>query len=285
MKKLSFTLSLILLITIQLFSQTTPVDTSWKKGGFIGINFNQVSLSNWQQGGDNSVAAAGTFNLFANYLKGKADWQNTLDLAYSMVQTGTDDLKKSDDKIDFTSKYSRHFAEKWLYSILLNFKSQFAVGYNYPNDSIPTSKFMSPGYVTISPGITYKPIEYFEVLLSPATAKWTFVTDAFLSDAGEYGVAPGETVRSEFGAYMNLKFKKDIFENVNLTTKLELFNNYTDKDKNNAKKVDVNWENTLLMKVNSFITATVYTQLIYDANIVEKTQFKESIGVGLGVKF
>ena len=64
---------------------------------------------------------------------------------------------------------------------------------------------------------------------------------------------------------MNFKFKKDIFTNVTLASKLELFNNYTDKDKDNAKKIDVNWETGLLMKVNKFMTASILTQLIYDA--------------------
>jgi len=43
---------------------------------------------------------------------------------------------------------------------------------------------------------------------------------------GAYGVDSGKTVRSEFGAYLNMKFKKDIMENITLTSKLELFNNY-----------------------------------------------------------
>ena len=122
-------------------------------------------------------------------------------------------------------------------------------------------------------------------MISPATGKFTIVSDKTLSDLGAYGVDPGKTVRSEFGAYLNMKFKKDIMTNVTLTSKLELFNNYTDKDKNNAKKIDVNFENQLNLKVNKFITASVIAQLVYDANIIERTQFKELIGVGFGYKF
>ena len=272
-------------LSLNTIAQTAVVDTSWKKGGFFGLNFNQVGLSNWQQGGDNSVALSATTNLFANYLKGKIDWQNSLDMAYALVQSGTDKLKKSDDKIDLTSKYSRKFSEKWLYSILFNFKSQFTEGFNYPNDSNIVSNFFSPAYIILSPGITFKPVSYFEILVSPVTGKWTFVMDETLSDGGAYGVEAGENIRTEIGAYLNMKFQKDILENTNLMTKLELFNNYTDKDKDNAKKVDVNWEVMLAMKVNKYITASINTQLIYDANVIEKTQFKESIGVGLGYKF
>lgn len=285
MKKIYLLVLMIIVCGFQLNAQTAAVDTSWKNGGFIGLNFTQVNLSQWAQGGENSIALSSGANLFANYINGKVDWQNSLDLAYAMIKSGDASLKKSDDKIDFTSKYSRKFSDHWLYGMLVNFKSQFAEGFNYPNDSFVVSKFFSPAYLTLAIGLTYKPVDYFEVFISPATGKWTFVNDKILSDLGAYGVDPGKTVRPEFGAYLNMKFKKDLMENVTFSTKLELFNNYTDKNKDNAKKVDVNWENMLTLKVNKYITASVTTQLLYDANVVERTQFKETIGVGFGYKF
>lgn len=273
-------------------------DTSWKSGGFIGINFSQVSLNNWAQGGQNSISISAAGNVFANYAKGKTQWDNSLTLAYALLKQGSDPLRKNDDQIDFTSKFGYRLGEsKWFYSALLNFKSQFANGYAYPNDSVAVSHFMAPGYVTLALGVNYKPVDYFEMFFSPATGKITFVNDEKLSDAGAYGVdaatfdtsgtvmTHGKKMRTEFGAYVNFKFKKEIFTNVTLASRLELFNNYTDKDKNNAKNIDVNWELGLLMKVNKFMTASVQTLLIYDANIVARTQFKEVIGVGLGYKF
>ena len=267
------------------FSQPASVDTSWKKGGFIGLNFTQVNLSQWAQGGENSLSLASSINLFANYKTAKVDWQNTLDLGYAILNTTSGGVKKSDDKIEFTTKYSRPLSAHWLYGALFNFKSQFTSGYNYPDDSTVVSKFMSPGYFTLALGFTYKPVDYFEVFLSPATGKFTMVNDKLLSDLGAYGVDPGKTTKMEFGAYLNMKFKKDIMQNVTLSSKLELFNNYTDKDKNNAKKIDVNWESALNMKVNKYITASITTTVFYDANVIERTQFKELLGIGFGYKF
>ena len=262
-----------------------PVDTSWKKGGFIGINFNQVNLSQWAPGGENSLALASTFNLFANYAKGKNEWSNSLDLAYAVLKSGSEDLHKSDDRIELNSKYGHKLSDHWLYSGLVNFKSQFAAGYKYPDDSTVISKFMAPGYLTVSAGFTYKPVDYFEVMISPATAKFTFVTDETLSDAGAYGVDSGKTVRSEFGAYLNLLFKKDIMENVTFKTKLELFKNYSAKSDETASKIDVNWDASLEMKINSYLSASINTQLVYDADVIERTQFKEVLGIGFGMKF
>nr|MBP9083784.1 DUF3078 domain-containing protein [Bacteroidia bacterium] len=91
-------------------------------------------------------------------------------------------------------------------------------------------------------------------------------------------------------------YKKDIIENVNLQTKLELFSNYLEDPQN----IDVNWEVLISMKVNKYITATLATQLIYDDNTIiavdnnsdgiideagPRTQFKEVLGVGFSYKF
>lgn len=299
MKKIYYLIAPFITIPGLLLAQIAEPDTSWKKGGFIGLNITQVNLSQWAQGGEDNISLAGNVLLFANYAKDKTIWDNTLDMAYSMVKTGNDPLRKSDDKIDFTSKYGYKIGEsKWYYAGLLNFKSQFAEGFKYPDDSTVISKFMSPAYLTIALGATWKPVDYFEVFLSPATGKWTFVNDQTLADAGAYGVdaasldangipqaGTGKKSRAEFGAYLNMKFKKDIMENVTLSSKLELFNNYTDSDKDNAKRIDVNWESALMMKVNKFITASITAQLVYDHNVLARTQFKEVIGVGFGYKF
>ncbi len=282
-------LSSFLLVTSTSFAQqpdpALPVDTSWKKGGFINVNFSQVSLDKWAQGGENSMALSGGLNVFANYAKDKTTWDNNLDLAYAILKSGPAPSRKSDDKIDFTSKFGRKMSQHWSYSALLNFKSQFTKGFKYPDDSNVVSKFLAPGYVILAVGFNYKPVDYFQVFISPATGRLTIVNDDDLANAGAYGVKPGEKTRTEFGAYLNMIFKKDIMENVTLATKVELFDNYSDDNGNNRKNVDVNWEASLNMKVNKFITASIATQLIYDHDVIKHTQFKEVVGVGLGYKF
>lgn len=283
--KMKNALLIISFLLVTVFSYGQQPDTSWKKGGFVNINFTQVSLNQWAQGGENSLALASSLNLFANYVKDKTTWSNALDLGYALLKSGSQSIRKSDDRIDLTSKWGYKFADKWYYSALFNFKSQFAEGFQYPNDSMVISKFLSPGYAILAIGINYKPVDYFELFLSPATGKLTIVNDKFLSDVGAYGVKPGHTTKIEFGAYLNMKLKKEIMTNVTLYTKLELFNNYTDENKDNQKNIDVNWETGLNMKVNKLLSATLVTQLIYDDNIIKRTQFKELIGVGLGYKF
>ena len=126
----------------------------WKLGGVISINGQQVSLTNWSAGGNNSVSLSTLVSVFAKYKKGKSTWDNSLDLAYGIINQGQS-VKwiKNDDRIQFTSKYGRHAFRKWYYSGLLDFRSQFANGYNYPNDSIYISRFMAPAYALASIGL------------------------------------------------------------------------------------------------------------------------------------
>ena len=60
----------------------------WKLGGVISINGQQVSLTNWSAGGNNSISVAGLVNVFAKYKKGKITWDNNLELGYGVIKQG-----------------------------------------------------------------------------------------------------------------------------------------------------------------------------------------------------
>jgi hypothetical protein len=230
-------------------------------------------------------------NYSANYKKDKLSWDNAFDLRYGFIKEKGDDMRKSDDLIDISSKVGIEAGGNWNYSALLNFKSQFAPGYDYsvePREQI--SKFMAPGYLTLALGMDYK-TDNLSILLAPVSGKFTFVTDDSLSNEGAFGVDPGSKVRSELGATAQFQYKKEVLKNVTLDTKLGLFSNYLDKPQN----VDLDWKVQFNMKVNDYLSANLITHMIYDddVKIVDadtgtssaKLQFMESFGVGLTFKF
>jgi hypothetical protein len=298
-------------LTVKVKAQDTlaaPVDTSWKRGGMIGLNFNQVALSNWAAGGENSISGIALFSYFANYNNGITNWDNSIDLAYGLTQEGKADPRKTDDKLDFASKYGRKAFKHWYYTALLGFRSQFTAGYNYPDDSTVISDFLAPGYVTFGLGMDYKPNSHFSFYMSPVTARLIIVKDQDLADAGSYGVdaaeydgsgvkvKDGATTRWEFGAMAKIEYNKDVMENITLKAKAEFFSNYIEDPQN----VDVNAEVMLIMKVNKYINAKISAQVIYDDNTIiavdknddgiidesgPRTQFKELFGVGIAYKF
>lgn len=286
MKKTVLSFIFISVIAASNYAQTTPDTTKlWTTGFKAAVTFNQVALTNWAAGGENSLGGNSMFNLFANLKKGKTTWDNSLDLAYGLVKTGDDNARKSDDKIDFVSKYGHNVINKNLFlSANLSFKTQFANGYNYPNDSVIISKFMAPGYVMLGLGIDYKPFPYLSISLLPLTGRLIIVSDTALSLT--YGLDRGETVKPEFGAAFKVTFEKDLFTNVSLKSKLDLFSNYLDRPQN----IDVNFEALLVLKVNKLISTYVGIQTIYDHDILimdkegktgPRTQFKQTFGIGL----
>lgn len=288
-------------------NETAVSDTSYWQNGLKGtLTFTQINLTNWVAGGNSSVALTGYLGLFANYNRNKISWESALDLGYGFIdQTGIG-LRKTDDKFSLNSKLGYKISgERWLWSTLIDFKSQFAKGFAFPNDSVPISKFASPAYITISTGIEFKLTENFYLILSPLTTKFTIVTDQILADSGAFGVDPaefdlnglkikdGQNRRTELGTFFKGYFKKDIIENVNFESKLELFTSYRE----NFGNIDVNWENILILKVNNWLSTNLIVQLIYDDDIDvpifnendvqigagPRLQFRQIFGVGLSI--
>lgn len=278
--------------------QAADTTLGWHKSGVFSLNMAQASFTNWAAGGQNSVALNGLINLAANLRNEKSGWDNALTIGYGkMLQKGNDlGWVKTDDRIDFQSKYGQKASEKWFYSGLMSFRTQMDDGYNYPDTENKISGLLSPAYLLFSLGMDYKPNPQFSMFLSPVTSKNTIVMDDDLSAIGAFGVEPGKKFRPELGAYANIAYKKDeIVKNVNFLTKLDLFTNYL----KNPQNIDISWEALLVMKVNEFISATVNTHLLYDDDILikidegyegepimgKRAQFKEVIGVGLTYKF
>jgi hypothetical protein len=297
---------------------TPPVH--WEKGGFAALNFNSLGLTNWAAGGisSNSVNILG--NIHRNYKKDKVEWLNNLDMAYGLIQNKGETLRKNEDNIDFLTKGNYGITKKLSYSVLLNFKSQFAPGFDFTDSNLSDddrpeiSKFFAPAYLTTSVGLNYNVTDNFSIYLSPATGRFTFVTDdsiaaqniyipAALDDAGNSFYEPN--FRAEFGALFNAQFAKDLTKKINLTSTLNLFNNFTDVNKDNRMNVDVNWETMINMKLTNYLGASLYTNLIHDNDIAvslfdgetpkldsdgnqltgPRTQFKRLLGLGVQYKF
>ena len=276
----------------------TPADTTryWRYRGKIQLNFSQVGLRNWAGGGQSSISGTGLGNLVVTHQKGRHTWQNVLDVGYGTIKQGKGnaEFRKTDDRLIFSSKYSRN---KILGPLdltgLLDFRTQFTAGYRYDKDSITEqeipvkiSEFMSPGYLTAALGVEYKPSDNFFVMVSPVTGKFTFVMDDSLSAAGAYGVPKGEHMRTEFGAYLNSMYLAKLMENVTFQTRLNLFSSYK-----KPTAIDVNWDNLLNMQVNKYISASLSVQLIYDEDVdVQRengttgpaVQLKHVIAIGVG---
>ena len=285
----------------------------WKRGGFLSFSVNQVALQNWAAGGESALSSTVIGNYFWKYRKNDLYFESLLDGGFGIISTASQSIRKNEDKLELNAKFGKKAKGKFYYAGLMNFRTQFAPGFNFPNDSTIISDFMAPAFLSLAIGVDYKPNDWFSLFLSPATGRSTFVLNQDLANAGQFGVKPaiidpsgnittqGENVRFEFGAYMRARLQKDLAKNVSIISNLQLFNNYTDPISEQRQNIDVNWETILLIKANKWLTTSIFTNLIYDHDVqvpvkrlvngVEvdgtgpRTQFKEVLGVGISFKF
>jgi hypothetical protein len=283
MKKYTILLSLTL-VSNTFLAQDPVKDTSyWKKTGFLGLNASQTSVSDWAGGGQDNYAINSILNIEAVYKKDKHEWTNKLDAQYGIIKTGSSQLfKKNIDQLFALSKYNINaFSKYWFYVAQADYRTQFAPGYKYNGDAIDgraISDMNSPGYIQLALGLDYKPTDYFSVTFAPVAGKITVVNRQYLADEGAYGVdkavyddngvliSHGKKMRTEFGGRVIMKFKKDIFKNVNLDSYLDLFSNYA----HNPGNIDVVFNNMLTMRLNKYFTANIISQMVYDDDIIRK---------------
>ena len=274
-----------------------PKDTTkltWKTGGLYNLTFNQAALSNWSAGGDNSAISLATMlNVYAFYQDGRRSWDNNLTLAYGLTNTTSLGSRKTDDNIDLVSKYGYDLGKKWYLSGLLDFRTQFAKGYNYPTATTKklTSDFLAPAYLLASLGMDYKPNDRFSLFLSPITGRELIVKNDSLAALGAFGVDSGKTSRFEMGAYASINYIANLSKTAIYTTRLDIFSNYL----HNPQDISLYMTNVLNVKVASVISMNLSLTLIYDNDIKSVKsdgtyggpglQLQEILGIGLAYKF
>ncbi len=275
----------------------------WKSSGITQIAFNQVALSNWQGGGQNTIAVSGFLHAFANYDSGANQWYNKLEAGLGIVRLGDNNqpFEKSDDGLEISSVYARDLSndsdisKHWAATLGGDFKTTFAPGYKYGTDANGKtvqeqllSKFMSPGYILINTGIKYKLKDVFYAIASPVAVRMTILSNDSMARVGSYGVPPGQHLRIQAGESFTFGMKIPIMQNVVFETNLSMFADYK-----RLEQQAVDWTASLTCKVNSLITANVGTHLIYDQDIAvtrangsvgPAVQFKEVIALGIQYK-
>lgn len=255
----------------------------WKKGGTFILNINQGSLSHWAAGGEqNTLGINGILNYGINYRKGKNTWDNYFDIALGMQNaTSYGRFRKTDDRFDFTSKYGYQVSKKWYAAALVNFNTQMLEGFDYNTTPITKiSNFLAPGKLLLSLGMDYRPNDKFSVFISPLTTRWVFKKDPVFYTVDKFGVPALKKVNNEVGAYLTAKLTQPLAKWATYTSRLDLFSNY----KRNPQNVDVYFTNLLTMKFNKWLATNISVDMIYDDDVIKKTQLKEILGIGLTVK-
>jgi hypothetical protein len=307
---------LILLMMVPLFAWSQD-DTIkyWKWTGITGVNLNQTSFSHWTAGGTSSVSFSALGKFSGNYKKDKLTWNNNLNLLYGMIKEQDENLTKNEDLMELISVVGHDFSKNWSLTGYVSFRSQFAYGYDSDYDTIKISEFMAPGYLTLSPSIRYAPREWFYLLLSPVTAKFTFVMDQKLADLGSFGVTPaeydtndlmiksGEQMLLYMGPFIEAYFKKEVAKGLTYESRFNLIYTFLNRDNLEPYDADISWENFVNYSIAKYFSISLFLHFLYmpgqpvikfettNGVVVPYSepnrhlQIKETLGIGITYSF
>lgn len=311
MRRISF-LSFSLLIVFTVSAQKMKKEKSpsaFKSGGMITVLGGQSGTRNWTPAGEEkfSLTASANLILWANKEWKKNKWTNALDVAYALINTTSNGVRKIDDKLDLYSKYSHLLKDNIGIGVVANLRTQLVNGYDY-SETIRRriSGFFAPAYISFSPGVQYTSKNQSLNLHIGPGARWVVFTNSpyslnyqggIMPDgsaerplAEKYGVDPRRQVRFEVGPYFSGLFNKEIVKNVTWKTRVDISSDIIEEEPLNF---DVYWTNVIGMKVNNWLSVNYNFDLYYDDDVrmfgADKTnpatQMKSILGVGVGVKF
>ncbi len=277
----------------------TPLETGedstdvrlWDLDAVAKFSGSQASYQNWSKGGLNSLAA--TTGLEARAVREGRTWEqrHELYLSIGVIKQDTLKLRKADDEIRLHS--SLGYKGNGVFRVLnptvaLQVRTQFAPGFNFkenpfrkrdPADRreppIKVSDFLSPVTLTQSVGLAYEQGKWFRQRIGVG-AKQTIVTIDRLRYI--YGLRDTQVAEVELGVESRTQFDRALVENVRLKSSLGLFAAFNKPD-----LPDLQWENLIAMKVNSWFGVNLELDLLYDRDIGRALQVKEILSLGVSI--
>lgn len=220
----------------------------------------------WAKGGETTVSSMLDINGLVSYnnKEAKTKWITNGRLRYGTTWTEAQKFRTNTDIIEANSQFNKSIRNKIDFSSGVYMRTQLAKGYNYPNDSVPVSKFLNPGTFTVSSGFEFKPNKNLSLNFSPLSYKNTFVTDTLVIDQTNHGIERGKKVRHEMGGQLVINSTVTIFKDMKIKNSVRLFSNYL----LNPQNVDVDWELSLEKQISWYFTIKLNSHLIYDDDIL-----------------
>jgi hypothetical protein len=271
----------LLLATSASAQEKEEMADGWNNSLEAGFNLTQVSLHDWTQGGENSIAW--TVLTSGSFIYKQPDWvwKNTLKLAYGQTKLGDAEYEKTDDEIFWESMYSRNIGWKIDPYVANQLRTQFAPGYKMREDEntgvverVQTSGFWDPGYLIQSAGFTYAEGEQFFTRLGVAFKETFSSAYGFADDAETLDEI--ETFNFQTGVESATGVKVTIMENVLYTSQLNMFSAFDQLD-----IWDVRWDNSLTAKVNAYINVSLNVLVVHDISQTRRTQVKQALALGI----
>ncbi|MGE5682929.1 MAG: DUF3078 domain-containing protein [Bacillota bacterium] len=252
----------------------------WIPKGVAGANVSQIALSDWAQGGDNSITWIFNGELGLSYYTNSNSFLNNLKFAYGRTKLGTNDYRTNDNELYLENVFSYFIG--WVVEPYVSntIRTAISTGYNYKDTPyVKTADFFDPGFVTQSLGFAYTRNKVITTRLGAALQEtFTNAYRQYTDDAGTKDKI--EAFKFETGLESVTDLETSLGENMLFTSKLRLFTRF-----NNLDVWDVRWDNTVAAQINKYFTVKLNVLTLYEKALSSKTQTKEMLLLGLNYSF
>lgn len=276
-----------------------PKPNYWKTSMDFDLGLNQTWMTNWTAGGYPTVSLAAGIDGKANYEKGRAQWDNRMQLNYGLMWSAdkANLIQSSNDRIYLESKFDYKMAEKskFAYSAGVDFRTQFAPSLDNFRQDAETHKWigdlkssiLSPAYLNVSLGVDWKPVPWFDMSMSPLTGGVVIVARQDDELRKRYGMEKIDDTHYKssrwlLGAQVKANVNIKVNDWFNYETQLVAFANYLGKvyDQNVKGTQDnsyfqgktndiyrINWDNKISFNVAKYFKVALQTWLLYDPSV------------------
>ncbi|MEM1056738.1 MAG: DUF3078 domain-containing protein [Bacteroidota bacterium] len=281
------------LIAVPLAAQPSAPDTLEAADGWVralGLQFagSQAQYTNWQEGGVNALAVSASSEGVFYRVSGSIRQAHEVQFNLGAIKQDTLSARKADDIARYAVGLELVTGGPLRPSLGASAKTQFLPGFDYtPDDgeypdlpveddgTVQVSAAFAPLFLTQSVGAIYDPGGGFTSRVGLGL-KETIVSIERLRPL--FGNDLDQPVRVEAGLDAELRFRRDIVENVTLTSRLSAFQAF---NQIGAEEPDILFENRLRMRVNDVLNVTLDGAVLFDRDLSDDLQLRQSLAVGV----
>ncbi len=265
------------------------VKSPWMTSGNVLEQLSQnLTSSNWYQGGQSNLASLFILNANANYDDQKGiQFDNNFTYHMGLQSEVSDTVRGyavTDNLIRLSSKLGVKAVKNWYYSLSGEFTTYSLTSFSGLNSHTRMNGLFSPYRVDLGVGMNYKYKNEFSALITPLSYRYIHVADTANFNLGLYGILPGNNTLHEFGSSILLEYTKQITSDVNINSRLSYFTNY--------HTMDLDWETIANVTLNRFLSVRLSVHPRFDNSslathgfVPRPWQFKELLSFGFAYQF
>ncbi len=242
----------------------------------------QSAFRNWVEGGTNALAWSIGLEVATRYQTRKLIWRNDFTGRFGQTKNEGQRIRKTVDNFEIISqlRYNLVRSDVFYPQLSMTLRSQFADGFDYARPNEPQiSAFFDPAYAVQSLGIFYEePSRTFNASMGFAFRQ--IITRQFTSFSDRPETPEVERINFTTGIEIKSSWTIDFDDRTRYQSRIQLFSSFEQ-----LSTWDVNFRNTLTMKVFESLQIQFLFALVYQELLSPKIQLSQTLELAFRYRF